>query len=38
MAATPTVAAWGSVVIWEVRRITATSLPQVVLFPLIDHF
>ena len=32
------VAARGSVVIWEVRRITAASLPQVVLFPLIDRF
>ena len=37
MTATPVVAARGSVVIWEVRRIIATSLPQVVLFPLINH-
>ena len=38
MTAAPMVAARGSVVIWEVRQITAASLPQVVLFPLIDRF
>ena len=38
MTATPVVAARGSVVIWEVRRVIAASLPQVVLFPLINQF
>ena len=38
MAAAPVVAAKGLVVIWEVRRVIAASLPQVVLFPLINRF
>ena len=38
MTAAPVVAARGSVVIWEVRRVIAASLPQVVLFPLINRF
>ena len=38
MTAATVVAARGSIVIWEVRRIIATSLPQVVLFPLINRF
>ena len=38
MAAAPVVAARGSVVIWEVRRVIAASLPQVVLFPSINRF
>ena len=38
MTATPVVAARGSVVIWEVKRDIAASLPQVVLFPSINRF
>ena len=38
MAAAPVVAARRSVVIWEVRQVTAVSLPQVVLFPSINRF
>ena len=38
MTAAPVVAARGSVMIWEVRRVIAASVPQVVLFPLINRF
>ena len=38
MAAAPVVASRCSVVIWEVRRVIAVSLPQVVLFPSISRF